>query len=640
VFEEYYGGSFPQQQQQLSGSEMRSRPNSKRFTNAYMLVYIREALRDRVLNPGDTPVPDHLLQRIQREKDEEARRQLERQHIANTLSVKVADDENFTRHQGFDLCYFDQRQAQDNTLFCERLPKNSAEKTGKKESDFRLWSMVARVNKTVRCDVPLLGESMAQTLSYVKDLRASKWPDLRLYCEMRTEDSPEDFDAKMPIELSMIHIRFYDPSRQQLTGMGRMYVHANQLVQDITPQLREAAVLPPDAPITLYEEVKPSLIDKMDVNQTNTFHLETVDKFFDELQHRVCVRFVPRPARNNADEFGGGNGAVAEPEEGNGAAAAPVLLASSKSPYDSVAQWLAGQLGMRDPLKLRFYTVGPTGQARQPVRRMATTTLVEMLPNSVYSQPPLNAMGQPEYTVMFERLEVDILQIDSMRAVRVTYVGRTMKEELQLDVLVPRTGPSQKLIEATYVKVDQALRNRSEAAPMPFALRTYVTNCHRLSHVLDGSENIAELGKVGNEQQAAEGVLIEVFHFYRELNHAHSVPFLFRVIPGELWAATWARLERKLGLGEKELRNLGVVYGAQGTAELKRCRVVQGGEGDGESPSSGQHTPSVTPPPAGEGAAEDAEAETGDAAGAAGEREGAGSPESNSTLCLWDLIQQ
>ncbi|KAJ2468454.1 ubiquitin-specific protease ubp15, partial [Coemansia sp. RSA 2322] len=513
VFEEYYGGSFPQQQQQLSGSEMRSRPNSKRFTNAYMLVYIREALRDRVLNPGDTPVPDHLLQRIQREKDEEARRQLERQHIANTLSVKVADDENFTRHQGFDLCYFDQRQAQDNTLFCERLPKSMtlgefkkyyAEKTGKKESDFRLWSMVARVNKTVRCDVPLLGESMAQTLSYVKDLRASKWPDLRLYCEMRTEDSPEDFDAKMPIELSMIHIRFYDPSRQQLTGMGRMYVHANQLVQDIKPQLREAAVLPPDAPITLYEEVKPSLIDKMDVNQTfrkaeiqsgdiicfqvspeaiadvvsNTFHLETVDKFFDELQHRVCVRFVPRPARNNADEFGGGNGAVAEPEEGNGAAAAPVLLASSKSPYDSVAQWLAGQLGMRDPLKLRFYTVGPTGQARQPVRRMATTTLVEMLPNSVYSQPPLNAMGQPEYTVMFERLEVDILQIDSMRAVRVTYVGRTMKEELQLDVLVPRTGPSQKLIEATYVKVDQALRNRSEAAPMPFALRTYVTNCH------------------------------------------------------------------------------------------------------------------------------------------------------------------
>ncbi|KAJ2477148.1 ubiquitin-specific protease ubp15, partial [Coemansia sp. RSA 2052] len=113
VFEEYYGGDFAQQAQQQQqaphyqplGSNARERPRaaSKRFTNAYMLVYIREALRGSVLCAGDAPVPQHLLQRIQHEKDEAARKQREKAEIANSVLVRVVGDEHFAQHQAFDL---------------------------------------------------------------------------------------------------------------------------------------------------------------------------------------------------------------------------------------------------------------------------------------------------------------------------------------------------------------------------------------------------------------------------------------------------------------------------------------------------------------------------------------------------------
>ncbi|KAJ2886766.1 ubiquitin-specific protease ubp15, partial [Coemansia aciculifera] len=484
-----------------------------------------------------------------------------------------------------------------------------AKHTGISVNEFRMWSLVGRINKTTRCDVPLVAECLTMTLEQLKESKALKLPELRLYCEMRTEDSPDDFGSRLPLDLSLIHLRFYDPSRSLLTGVGHMYIEATQMVRDIMPHLREAAVLSPDTPIALYEEVKPTLIDRLNLDQTfrkaeistgdiicfqvlseadnSSYRHPTVVSYFDELQHRVCVRFVPRPARNDVDEFSNGNGDESAEDGSSGTVAlSPELTISSRTPYDNIAQWLAKQLGMRDPLKLRFYTVGPSGQPRTPVRRAPATKLADMLPNSLYGQLPFNDQGVPEYTVMYERLEVDIMQIESMRSIRITYVGKSMKEELQLEVLVPKAGPPQKLVEAAYSKVETALRsvtqrNGDAAPPKPFALRLYVVTYHRINHVLDGFERMTDLGNPGLsdiiaehlspedslevtttimprgaddgsgsdssgmrmetngdvvivEEKGGNSAVIEVFHFYRELNHAHSVPFLFNIYPGEL----------------------------------------------------------------------------------------------------------
>ncbi|KAJ2387451.1 ubiquitin-specific protease ubp15, partial [Coemansia sp. RSA 2559] len=335
VFEEYYGGEFPQ----THNSGMRMRQNSKRFTNAYMLVYIREALSDRVMCKGDAPVPEHLIKRIQQDKDDEERRIRERQELANMTRVTVVGKDQFAKHQGFDLCQFNQRQAKDNQLYSELIPRNMTlgdfkklygERYGLKPDDFRLWTMVARVNKTIRCDVPLVGDSIDMTLAQLKENRGPKWPDVRLFCEERNAESPERFHLERTKPgTHLVHIKYYIPEEGRMVGLGNLYTQSDQPVASIIPALRKMAGLPGDASLTLYEEVKPSLVEEMDTALTfqraeiqsgdiicfqqsrpevNTEgELNTVTKFFDDIENRVSIEFVERPARNDGNNFGSAN---------------------------------------------------------------------------------------------------------------------------------------------------------------------------------------------------------------------------------------------------------------------------------------------------------------------------------------------
>ncbi|KAJ2716966.1 ubiquitin-specific protease ubp15 [Coemansia spiralis] len=725
VFEEYYGGEFPPPLQTSMTptpppQAMRARPISKRFTNAYMLVYIREAKRDSVLCPGAAPVPEHLLRRIQQDREDEERRLREKQEMAVTLMVRVVGPEQFARHQGFDLCHFDQRQPAENPLFAERMPRDMklgafqehyAARTGLPADSFRLWIMVSRQNKTVRCDHPLVADAMNMSLAELIQNRSPRWADLRLFCELRPADAPDGFLAvKPPAEMSLIHVKFYDPAQQLVGGLGTMYVHRDQCINDILPALRSMAMLPPDAPVILFEEVKPSMIEELDVSQTfgsaeiqsgdvvciqpavapdDNRPLARVPEYFDDMQHRVDVCFVRMPPRSDADAYGGGT------PEGVTGEAPLVMTASTKTSYDRIAQWVAGEIGMRDPLKLRFYTVSPSGQPRQAVRRTETATLGDMLPGAIFMQPAAGLDGQSEYTVMFERLEVNIVQIESMRSVRVAYLGKTVKEEQLLEVLVPKVGTAQALIEATYAKVELALRamrrDGEDPAVEPIALQFFAAGNHRITRLVSGDDRLNDLGSLGasdvvaqrfgsvNDAAAAAAAVtegesqmdtdeapgraskqVEVFHYHRELMLPHSLPFLFTLYEGEPWSETWERLQRKLGMGDKELKNLGVVCGPAGTTDPRQCRVmIQGGSAGGDNnngartgspvvsadPNAAAQTPPA-PPPATVDAVPGAPPAVSRAAsvqssdGSSGGVLAPAPSEVSDDTCLWDVLQQ
>ncbi|KAJ1932379.1 ubiquitin-specific protease ubp15, partial [Linderina pennispora] len=263
--------------------------------------------------------------------------------------------------------------------------------------------MVGRVNKTVRCDVPLVTSAPGLTLAQVKDTRSSKWPSLRLYCEMRTPDSPPGFLTEPPpAGMCLLHAKFYDPATAQISGVGHLYVQSSDKVGDIKPRLCEMAGLPADTPLQLFEEIKPTLIEPMNTALTfssaeiqtgdiicfqvdgpadDSYTLPDVVKFFEDVHHRVRVKFVPKPASQDADEFG----ADSASDDAGGAAteAAPVTLAlSTRTPYAAVAARVAAELGARDPNKLRFHKVSPVSQLRVPVEPTPTSTLSDMLPPS------------------------------------------------------------------------------------------------------------------------------------------------------------------------------------------------------------------------------------------------------------------
>jgi ubiquitin carboxyl-terminal hydrolase 7 len=135
VYEDNFGGDVVPLARQRPGIR-----TIKRFTNAYMLVYIRESEIDTVLCPvTESDVPDHISKSfcdliehelkihiardINQEKAAlEARRKEQReQHLY--LNIKVLTDEHIRQHQGFDLGNFDDPSYELTKCSSFRVPK-------------------------------------------------------------------------------------------------------------------------------------------------------------------------------------------------------------------------------------------------------------------------------------------------------------------------------------------------------------------------------------------------------------------------------------------------------------------------------------------------------------------------------------
>jgi len=95
------------------------------------------------------------------------------------LTAKVITDENFSRHEGFDLASFDGRNSppsdfQTFIVFKQmkyRVFKSRvAKRYGYSESQFRLWGLANRKNKTVRPDLHVPEDE--PSLSTLCELRA------------------------------------------------------------------------------------------------------------------------------------------------------------------------------------------------------------------------------------------------------------------------------------------------------------------------------------------------------------------------------------------------------------------------------------------------------------------------------------
>lgn len=163
VLEDNYGGEAVNG---LLPTQQRTQARTlKKFTNAYMLVYVRDTELPTVLAPfTEADTPAHLKERLdaEREQLEAKRREKDEQHLY--LTAKVITDEIFSRHQGFDLASFDDKNLPATELPTFRVLKNETFATFKQriasyfkiaERDFRLWVLVNRQNKTTRPDVPI-----------------------------------------------------------------------------------------------------------------------------------------------------------------------------------------------------------------------------------------------------------------------------------------------------------------------------------------------------------------------------------------------------------------------------------------------------------------------------------------------------
>jgi ubiquitin carboxyl-terminal hydrolase 7 len=103
----------------------------------------------------------------------------------------------------------------------------------------------------------------------VRNNMAARATDLRLYLDFNPDHAK--FNAlhadpnNQPI---MIFLKFFDISRQTMTGQGKVFVQKNQKCSDLLGIIQERMGWTNTVPIKLYEEIKAGMIEGLKLKQT------------------------------------------------------------------------------------------------------------------------------------------------------------------------------------------------------------------------------------------------------------------------------------------------------------------------------------------------------------------------------------
>ncbi|KAK4688080.1 ubiquitin carboxyl-terminal hydrolase 7, partial [Tremellales sp. Uapishka_1] len=567
VLEDNYGGDTVNG---LIPAHQRTQARSlKKFTNAYMLVYVKETELDNVLAPfteGDTP--PHLKARLdaEREQLEAKKREKDEQHLY--LTAKVITDEIYSRHQGFDLAAFDEKNLPATELPTFRVLKTETFQTFKQriasyfkisERDFRLWVLVNRQNKTIRPDVPIHDSDNGQPMEYIRNTMAARATDLRLYLDYNPDHAKFNAlhaDANSPP--IMLFLKWFDFSRQTLLGQGKVFVNKNQKVSELAGVIQEKMGWPSSTPIKLFEEIKAGMIEGMktkltfhqneiqdgdiicyqvDMSEKEVQDLESqalyssTTQFYDFLQNRVLVQFRPKN------------------EDPSGKAQEFDLMLSKKMTYEVMSHRVGDWLKY-DPLKIRFTSSNAqNGTPKAVIKRSLNQSVADITQTAYYNQ-------HPNVILYYELLDVSIVELETKKSLKVVWTGRNNKEEATHPFLLPKTSTFSDVAEnlSKLVKLVPGGSGRIrifDIANSGRAQREY-TSSEMIGNLADPAELFAE--EIPQEElNVAEGSkVVNLFHYAKDPSRSHGVPCKFVLLEGEKFYDTKRRIQERIGVSDKD----------------------------------------------------------------------------------------
>ncbi|CAM6041601.1 unnamed protein product [Sphagnum compactum] len=565
ALEEQYGGEeeLPQTNPGFNNTPFKF----TKYSNAYMLVYIREADKDKVIcNVDEKDIAEHLQIRLKKEQEEKVRKRKEKAEAHLYTIIKVARDEDLAFQIGkeihFDLVDHDKVRSfriQRQTLFSQ-FKEEVAKDLGIPVACQRYWLWAKRQNHTYRPNRPLNEHEEAQTVGQLKEAsNKAHNAELKLFLEVHF--SPQE---RIPIpppdktkEDVLLFFKLYNPEKEELRYVGRSFVKGGGKPTDILEKLNEMAGFAPNEEIQLFEEIKfepnvmcepvdkkftfkASQLEDGDIicyqktctrEEEESYRYPDVPSFLEYVRNRQVVHFR-RLERPKDDEF--------------------CLELSKQHTYDDVVERVAMQLGLEDPSKIRLtshncYLQQPKPQ---PIKYRGVERLTDMLVH----------YNQTSDILYFEMLDLPLPELQGLKTLKIAFHNSKTEEVSVHNIRLPK--------QSTVGDVIHELKSKVERSNPKAELRILEVFYHKIYKIFPSNEKIENINdqywtlraeEIPDEEKelGPQERLIHVYHFTRDASQNHMVqnfgePFFLVMRDNETLGEVKERIQKKLQVPDEE----------------------------------------------------------------------------------------
>ncbi|KAL0912228.1 hypothetical protein M5K25_018190 [Dendrobium thyrsiflorum] len=564
ALEEQYGGE--EELPQLNPGFNNAPFKFTKYSNAYMLVYIRESDKDKIIcGVDEKDIAEHLRIRLKKEKEVKEHKKKEKSEAHLYTIIKVARDEDLTQHIGRDI-YFD---LVDHEKVCSfRIQKQTPFKAFKEEiakelgipvQFQRFWLWAKRQNHTYRPNRPLSPIEEAQPVGQLREVsNKTNNAELKLFLEVVLTDSIPIPPVDKTKEDILLFFKLYDPFKEELRYVGRLFVKALGKPIDILTKLNEMAGFSPNEEIVLYEEIKfepnvmcenidkgltfrSSQLEDGDIicyqkspapDSNDQFRHPDIPSFLEYVHNRQVVHFRSLEKPKEEDFF---------------------LELSKLHSYDDVVERVAHHLGLHDPSKIRLTSHNCYSQQPkpQPIKYRGVEHLSDMLVH----------YNQISDILYYEVLDIPLPELQGLKTLKVAFHHATKDEIIIHTIRLPKNSIVGDVINDLKIKVELSNANAE--------LRLLEVFYHKIYKIFPLSEKIENINdqywtlraeEIPEEEKncSPHDRLIHVYHFMKDPNQNPTQvqnfgePFFLVIHDVETLAEVKARIQRKLQVPDDE----------------------------------------------------------------------------------------
>ncbi|CAL2239056.1 unnamed protein product [Prunus armeniaca] len=458
ALEEQYGGEeeLPQTNPGFNNAPFKF----TKYSNAYMLVYIREIDKEKIIcNVDEKDIAEHLRIRLKKEQEEKEQKRKEKAEAHLYTIIKVARNEDLLEQIGKNI-YFDlvDHDKVHSFRIQKQMPFNLFKEEVAKEFGIpvqfqRFWLWAKRQNHTYRPNRPLTPLEETQSVGQLREVsNKSNNAELKLFLEI--ELGPDLLPLSPPEKTKeeiLLFFKLYDPVKEELRYVGRLFVKGSGKPVELFAKLNEMAGFSPDEKIELFEEIKfePNIMcEHIDEKATfrvsqledgdiicyqkspqagssEQFRYPDVPSFLDYVRNRQVVRFrsLDKPKE---DEF--------------------CLELSKFHTYDDVVERVAQHLGLDDPTKIRLTSHNCYSQQPkpQPIKFRGVEHLSDMLVH----------YNQTTDVLYYEVLDIPLPELQGLKTLKVAFHHATKDEVVVHTIRLPKQSSVGDVIDDLKTKVE------------------------------------------------------------------------------------------------------------------------------------------------------------------------------------------